>query len=41
MTAAYKKKLEEDQRWLEEEKLRDQVEAAQDVRRIGMNDFYR
>ena len=41
VTAAYKQKLEEDQKWLEEEKLRDQVEAAQDVRKIGMNDFYR
>lgn len=42
MTAAYKKKLEEDRKWQEEEKLREAVEAAQDVRKKGhMGDFYR
>ena len=42
VTAAYKRKLEEDKKWLEEEKLRDQVEAEQDVRKRGhMGDFYR
>lgn len=42
VTAAYKRKLEEDKKWLEEEKLREQVEAAQDVRKRGhMGDFYR
>lgn len=42
MTAAYKAKLEEDKKWLEEEKLREQLEDQQDVRKRGhMGDFYR
>lgn len=42
VTAAYRKKLEEDRKWQEEEKLRDEIEAAQDVRKKGhMGDFYR
>ena len=42
VTTAYKKKLEEDKKWQEEEKMRDKVEAEQDVRKRGhMGDFYR
>ena len=42
VTAAYKKKLEEDKKWLEEEAFRDKVEADEDVRKRGhMGDFYR
>lgn len=42
MTAAYKRKLEEDKKWLEEEKMKEELEAKQDVRKRGhMGDFYR
>lgn len=42
MTAAYKKKLEEDKKWLEEEAIRDKKEAEEDVKKRGhMGDFYR
>lgn len=42
VTGAYKKKLEEDKKWLEEEALRDKVEEDEDVRKRGhMGDFYR
>ena len=42
VTAAYKKKLEEDKKWLAEEKLREELEARDDVVKKGhMGDFYR
>lgn len=42
VTAAYKQKLEEDKKWLEEEALQEKIEAEQDVRKRGhMGDFYR
>ena len=42
MTAAYKKKLEEDQKWLAEEKIREARDAKQDVTKAGhMGNFYR
>lgn len=42
VTAAYKKKLEEDKKWLEEEAVREKKEAEDDVRKRGhMGDFYR
>ncbi|KAK9810734.1 hypothetical protein WJX73_003832 [Symbiochloris irregularis] len=42
VTAAYKRKLEEDQKWLAEEKLREEIEAREDVVKKGhMGDFYR
>ena len=42
VTAAYKKKLEEDKKWLEEEAIREKKEAEEDVTKRGhMGDFYR
>ena len=42
VTAAYKRKLEEDKKWLAEEKLREEMEAREDVVKKGhMGDFYR
>ena len=42
VTAAYKKKLEEDQKWLAEEKIREARDAKQDVTKAGhMGNFYR
>lgn len=42
MTAAYKRKLEEDQKWLAEEKIREARDAKQDVTKAGhMGNFYR
>lgn len=42
VTAAYKKKLEEDKKWLAEEKLREAQEVKNDVVKKGhMGDFYR
>ena len=42
MTAAYKKKLEEEKQWLAEEKLREAEERKNDVVKKGhMGDFYR
>ena len=42
MTAAYKKKLEEEKKWLAEEKVREAQEAKNDVVKKGhMGDFYR
>lgn len=42
VTAAYKRKLEEDKRWLAEEKLREDQEQKNDVVKKGhMGDFYR
>lgn len=42
MTAAYKKKLEEDKKWLAEEKVREAQEQKNDVVMKGhMGDFYR
>ena len=42
MTAAYKKKLEEDQMWLAEEKIREARDAKHDVIKAGhMGNFYR
>ena len=42
MTAAYKRKLEEDSKWLAEEKLREEIEKREDVVKKGhMGDFYR
>ena len=42
VTAAYKKKLEEDKKWLEEEAIQEKIEAEEDVRKRGhMGDFYR
>lgn len=42
MTAAYKRKLEEEKQWLAEEKLREAQEQKNDVVKKGhMADFYR
>ena len=42
VTAAYRKKLEEDKKWLEEERRREEAEVADDVRKKGhLGDFYR
>lgn len=42
MTKAYKQKLEEDKKWLEEEAIREKKETQEDVRKRGhMGDFYR
>lgn len=42
VTAAYKKKLQEDQQWLAEEKVREAKEAEYDVVKTGhMGNFYR
>ena len=42
VTAAYKRKLEEDQKWLAEEKIREARDAKQDVTKAGhMGNFYR
>ena len=42
VTAAYKKKLEEDQKWLAEEKIREARDAKHDVIKAGhMGNFYR
>eukprot|EP00884_Botryococcus_braunii_P012394 jgi/Botrbrau1/21155/Bobra.0061s0049.1 len=42
VTAAYKRKLQEDKIWLERERLREEHEAANDVVKKGhMGDFYR
>lgn len=42
MTAAYKRKLEEEKQWLAEEKLREAQEQKNDVVKKGhMGDFYR
>ena len=42
LTAAYKKKLEEDQKWLAEERLREAAEKRDSVVSRGhMGDFYR
>ena len=42
MTAAYKRKLQEDQQWLAEEKVREAKEAEYDVVKTGhMGNFYR
>ena len=42
MTSAYKKKLEEDKKWLAEEKVREAQEQKNDVVKKGhMGDFYR
>ena len=42
VTAAYKKKLEEDQMWLAEEKIRQARDAKHDVIKAGhMGNFYR
>lgn len=42
MTSAYKKKLEEDKKWLAEEKVREAQEQRNDVVKKGhMGDFYR
>ena len=42
VTSAYKRKLEEDKKWLAEEKLREELEAREDVVKKGhMGDFYR
>eukprot|EP00873_Tetraselmis_striata_P035740 jgi/Tetstr1/456004/TSEL_042782.t1 len=42
VTAAYKKKLEEDKQWLEQEKRKEELEARNDVtKREGLGDFYR
>ena len=42
VTAAYKKKLQEDQQWLAEEKVREAKEAEFDVVKTGhMGNFYR
>ena len=42
MTAAYKKKLEEEKQWLAEEKLREAEERKNDVVKKGhIGDFYR
>eukprot|EP00891_Asterochloris_glomerata_P006464 jgi/Astpho2/6464/gw1.00096.39.1_t len=41
VTAAYKKKLQEDQQWLAEEKVREAKEAEYDVVKTGhMGNFY-
>ena len=41
VTAAYRKKLEEDRKWLEEEKIADAREAADDVTKKGdLSGFY-
>ena len=42
VTAAYKKKLEEDKKWLAEEAIREEQEKRDDVKKRGhMGDFYR
>jgi len=42
VTAAYKKKLEEDQKWLEDEKRKEELESKNDVtKREGLGEFYR
>ena len=42
VTAAYKKKLEEDQKWLAEEKIREARDAKNDALKAGhMGNFYR
>ena len=42
VTGAYKKKLEEDQKWLAEEKIREALNAKHDVTKAGhMGNFYR
>ena len=42
VTKAYKQKLEEDKKWLEEEAVRERKEEQEDVRKRGhMGDFYR
>ena len=42
VTAAYKKKLEEEKQWLAEEKVREAQEQKNDVVKKGhMGDFYR
>ena len=42
MTAAYKRKLEEDKLWLAQEKIREAQEAKQDVVKAGhMGNFYK
>ena len=42
VTAAYKKKLEEDQKWLAEEKIREARDAKSDALKAGhMGNFYR
>lgn len=42
VTAAYKRKLEEEKKWLAEEKVREAQEAKDDVVKRGhMGDFYR
>ncbi|KAK9827568.1 hypothetical protein WJX74_010906 [Apatococcus lobatus] len=42
VTAAYKKKLEEDKKWLAEEAIREEQEKKDDVKKRGhMGDFYR
>ena len=42
VTAAYKRKLEEEKQWLAEEKLREAQEQKNDVVKKGhMGDFYR
>ncbi len=42
VTAAYKKKLEEDKKWLAEEAIREEQEKKDDVKKRGhLGDFYR
>eukprot|EP00898_Chlorokybus_atmophyticus_P004181 jgi/Chlat1/4764/Chrsp308S00817 len=42
VTAAYKRKLAEDQKWIEDERRKELIEQAQDVtKRTDLNDFYR
>jgi coiled-coil domain-containing protein 55 len=42
VTAAYKKKLEEDQKWLAEERVREAKDARSDAIKAGhMGNFYR
>jgi len=40
LTSAYKKKLEEDQKWNYEDRLADEIEMKTDVRSAGMQGFY-